>query len=155
MNERALLTLGLMLSAASGTSPEQWLSSVHERLRRAQAASPMNAALGTVLVGSLLFYAAERGTNPKVQTWYDALVYVSTNLSVGYSDILAKTPLGKALGSALMTYGPALAARVFDPPEASGTVRESASESSLREVADKLDAILSELRAQRAPSSAE
>jgi len=148
MNERALLTLGLVLGAASGKSPDQWLNGLHDRMRKAQAESPMNAAALTVLASALVFYAAERGTNPKVTSLLDALVYTSTNLSVGYSDIFAKTSVGKAVGTALMTYGPALAARVFDPPQTEET-RPSASEDSLREVADKLDAILQELRAQR------
>jgi len=149
MNERALLTLGLVLGAASGKPPEQWLSALHDRLRGAQAASPMNTALGTVLLGTLLFYAAERKDNPKVRSWHDALTYVSTSVSVGYSDIFPKTPAGKAIGSALMTYGPAIAARAFDPPEPGNTPRLPASETSLRQVAEKLDAILLELKSQR------
>jgi hypothetical protein len=35
---------------------------------------------------------------------------------VGYGDIFAKTPLGKILGSALMTIGPAMASRTMDGP---------------------------------------
>src|SRR6478735_251739 len=61
---------------------------------------------------------AELGRNAKVTSFYDAVVYAATNLSVGYSDIFAKTPAGKAIGALLMTYGPALATRALDPPGA-------------------------------------
>lgn len=48
----------------------------------------MGSTVATVLVGAYLFYKAEVGRNPKVTSFYDALVYCSpTNLSVGYSDI--------------------------------------------------------------------
>jgi hypothetical protein len=70
-----------------------------------------------VALGSALFYAAERDHNPKVNDVFDALVYTSTCLSVGYGDIFAKTPVGKLLGSALMMYGPGLVAHTSDPDE--------------------------------------
>jgi hypothetical protein len=63
-----------------------------------------------------VFYLAERGRNPKVNDIWDALVYTSTCLSVGYGDIFARTPIGKILGSALMTIGPAMAAKTLDGP---------------------------------------
>ena len=111
----------------------------------------MGAAVFAVLSGTLLFYAAERGKNPKVSSLYDALVYVSTNLSVGYSDILAKTPAGKSIGSVLMTYGPSLAARVFDRPnQANDELNSRArSESALEAISERLDQILAELRRER------
>jgi hypothetical protein len=157
MNERALVTLGLLLGVGSGKPPNEWLSAAHGYVREKQAADPMNAILATVLVGAAAFYAAEREHNPKVSSLYDALLYVSTNLSVGYSDILAQTEAGKAIGSALMTYGPALAARAFDPPgEAATRAAEArASESSLRDIADKLELILLELRESRTAGRAE
>jgi hypothetical protein len=156
MNERTLLTLGLLLGVGSGKAPNEWLSSANQLLRKQQAADPMNTVLATVLVGTAAFYAVEREHNPKINSFYDALVYVSTNLSVGYSDIFAKTEAGKAIGSALMTYGPALAARIFDPPnEAQQRAQESsASEQSLRDIASKLELILAELRAGRAERGA-
>ena len=78
----------------------------------------------------------------KVTSYYDALVYVSTNLSVGYSDIFAKTPAGKAIGSTLMTFGPAMAARFLDEPAAP----EGAD---TRAVVERLDRILAALEASR------
>ena len=58
-----------------------------------------------VALSSVLFYAIERDHNPKVNDVFDAAIYCSTCLSVGYGDIFAKTPLGKLLGTALMTIG--------------------------------------------------
>jgi voltage-gated potassium channel len=151
MNDRTLLALGVLLGVGSGKPPEEWLKSAHAYAREKQAEDPMNAVVLTVLAGAAAFYAAERGQNPKVVSFYDALIYVSTNLSVGYSDIFAKTDAGKAIGSALMTYGPALAARVFDQPnEARERAAEGErSEQTLRDIASKLELILVELQSQR------
>ena len=72
--------------------------------------------LGTVAGAAYLFYRAEVGKNPKVKSYYDALIYVSTCLSVGYGDIFAHTDAGKLIGTALMTYGPALSGKILDEP---------------------------------------
>jgi len=151
MNDRALLTVGLLLGVGSGKPPSEWLPSINAYLRDKQAKEPMAATLATVLLGTLAFYRAERGQNPKVNSIYDALVYVSTNLSVGYSDIFAKTEAGKAIGSALMTFGPALSTRTFDPPKQDQEAAAEARQSQLLlvEIADKLERILGELRAAR------
>jgi hypothetical protein len=151
MNERTLLALGVLLGVGSGKPPEEWLSSAHQYARQKQAEDPMNTAVFTVLAGAAAFYAAEREHNPKVNSFYDALVYVATSISVGYSDIFAQTSAGKAIGATIMTYGPALATRVFDVPhEARERAEESErSEASLRDIADKLERILVELQNQR------
>jgi voltage-gated potassium channel len=156
MNERTLLALGVLLGVGSGKPPEQWLESAHQYARHKQSEDPMNAVVLTVLAGAAAFYAAERGQNPKIASFYDALIYVSTNLSVGYSDIFAKTDAGKAIGATLMAYGPALAARVFDAPnELRERSREAErSEQSLRDIADKLERILVELQSQRGGATA-
>jgi hypothetical protein len=72
-------------------------------------------------------------------------------LSVGYADIFPKTEAGKAIASTLMTYGPALAARVFDVPNEAKerAVEGERSEAALRDIAGKLELILQELQAQR------
>jgi voltage-gated potassium channel len=93
-----------------------------------------------------LFYWAEAGENPAVRTYWDALHYVATSLSVGYANIFPVTAVGKAIGAVVMMVGPALSARVLDGPpdpkaEASGG---SAA------VVEKLDEILAELRRQHA-----
>ena len=77
---------------------------------------------------ALAFYAAERDHNPKVNDVFDAMIYTSTCLSVGYGDIFAKTPVGKLLGTALMTYGPSLSSQMHDArPEPRDEVQEERS----------------------------
>jgi hypothetical protein len=70
---------------------------------------PFTKLIALIGIGAAVFYKAELGTNPKVNSYWDALVYVSTCASVGYGDIFAQTPLGKAVGSLVMTVGPAMA----------------------------------------------
>jgi voltage-gated potassium channel len=159
MNERALITLGLLAACTTRGGPSQAMSRLHEKMRDYQAREPANAIVLTVLGAAAAFYVAERGRNPKVTSFYDALVYAATNLSVGYSDIFAKTAGGKAVGSLLMTYGPALAARALDPPGASAAVTTAApvhasgagvTDAAVARIVASLDAILNELRARPA-----
>jgi hypothetical protein len=140
-----------LLGVGSGKPPEQWLKSAHGYFRDKQAEDPLNAVVFTVLAGAAAFYSAERGQNPKVTSYFAALEYVATSLSVGYSDIFPKTEAGKAIASTLMTYGPALAARAFDVPgEAQQrAVEGERSEAALRDIAGKLELILQELQSQR------
>src|SRR4051812_35641058 len=79
--------------------------------------NPAQSTVAMVTSAADLFYLAERGHNPKVKDIYDALVYCSTNMSVGYSDIFARTPMGKLVGTALMTFGPAMTGRTLDGPK--------------------------------------
>ena len=81
---------------------------------------------------------------PADESYWDALVFVSTCLSVGYSNAFACTAAGKALATALMSFGPALAARALDPPR--GEASPDAALAVQTAIADKLDAILVELR---------
>lgn len=78
--------------------------------------TPCTNSIAVVVLSAIAFLKAEKGHNPKVNDFYDALVYTSTCISVGYSDIFARTPAGKVIGSALMTLGPALAAKSLDGP---------------------------------------
>ncbi len=123
-NPRSLAALALLVAATSPDLAKEALTHAKTWLRTAVARDPIDAALTTVLVGAYLFYEAERGKNPKVNSYYDALVFVSTNLSVGYCDIFARTDAGKAIGTALMTFGPALATNIFDPPSNPTTRQE-------------------------------
>ena len=118
MNSRPLLLLAAIAAATSPDMGKDALDRLKGGVRDGFARDPMGSVLAAVLGGAWMFYKAERGHNPKVKSYYDALVYVSTNLSVGYSDIFAKTARGKAIGTALMTYGPAMSSKIFDPPTA-------------------------------------
>ena len=96
--------------------------------------------------GAAAFYWAEAGANPSVRTYWDALHYIATSLSVGYANIFPVTALGKAIGAVVMTVGPALSARVLDQPGGP----PASSENGTAVLAGKLDAILVELRRQNA-----
>jgi hypothetical protein len=99
--------LANMPEAASPSGLEAY-ESLKRELRAAVERDPFDATVVTVLGGAFLFYQAEHGHNPKVATYWDALVFVSTCMSVGYADVFARTPAGKAIASALMTLGPSL-----------------------------------------------
>jgi hypothetical protein len=118
-------------------------ASLKTELRSAVTRDPFDAMMMVVLGGAFLFYLAEVGRNPKVRTYWDALVFISTCASVGYADVFAQTPAGKALASAVMTIGPALSGAVFDAPN--GGAKESLSPEVIalhRAIVDKLEAIL-------------
>ena len=107
---------------------------------------PFTKLVALVGLGAAVFYKAEVGHNPKVTSYWDALVYVSTCCSVGYGDIFAHTPIGKALGSVVMTIGPAMANAAFD-----GSARERRKEADeaqalQRELLGTMKEILAELR---------
>jgi hypothetical protein len=146
------LALLAAVAAAEGAAPA--LASLKKGLREAVERDPFDATVVTVAGGAFLFYLAEKGRNPKVETYWDALVFVSTCLSVGYADVFARTPAGKAIASAVMTLGPAMSGAIFDEPRAGSTPALSPSESIAvqRIIVDKLEAILTELRALRAES---
>ncbi len=106
----------------------------------ALAENPFRNTVAMVSAAAVVFYTAERAHNPKVRDIYDALVYCSTNISVGYSDIIARTPIGKLIGSTLMTIGPAMAARTLDGPKSrqlSATQEQILA--TLREIAAKME----------------
>src|SRR6516162_8846562 len=109
-----------------------------------QVATPSEELGLLVSWGAAAFYWAEAGANPMVRSYWDALHYVATALSVGYANIFPVTALGKAIGALVMTVGPALSARALDQGRASdaGTADGTAL------LAEKLDAILAELRRQ-------
>src|SRR6476469_9981151 len=85
---------------------DEWAAKIGE--------NPAQNSAILVALSALAFYAAERDHNPKVNDVFDAMIYTSTCLSVGYGDIFAKTPVGKLLGTALMTYGPSLSSQMHD-----------------------------------------
>jgi hypothetical protein len=108
-------------------------------------ATPAEELAALVSWGAAAFYWAEAGANPRVTTYWDALHYITTSLSVGYANIFPVTPIGKIIGALVMTVGPALSARALDQaPRA--TADDGTAGTAL--LAEKLDAILAELRAR-------
>lgn len=108
----ALAVLGTMVLSQVGGGYGELKSKLRSLLLR----DPLDTVLVTVLGGAWLFYLAEKDENPKVQSFADALVFVSTCLSVGYADTFARTPSGKAIATVVMTLGPALSSRVLEEP---------------------------------------
>jgi hypothetical protein len=103
-------------------------------------ATPAEELTLLVTWGAGLFYWAEAGANPMVRSYWDALHYIATSLSVGYANIFPVTALGKAVGAVVMMVGPALSARALDNQERRGD------DDGTTLLASKLDAILAELR---------
>ncbi len=157
LDESAALALMVSLAGVGdmGGTGETSYGSLKDGLRAAIASDPFDATIVTVLGGSFLFYIAEKGQNPKVTSYWDALVFISTCLSVGYADIFAKTPAGKAIAAAVMTFGPAMSGALLEPPARGDAEKPRATETSpelmevQRAIVDKLDAILGELKAAR------
>lgn len=145
MRERPLILLAALAAASEPDLGRGALERLKRGVRERQAEDPMGTAAATVLAASWLFYRAERGTNPKVRSFYDALVHVSTSLSVGRDGDFASTSTGKALTSAVATVGPAMAARLFDEPRAAAK-----GEADTQAIVERLDRILAALEAQRA-----
>ncbi len=150
MQTRPLLILAALAAASEPDFGRAALERLKDGLRGTYNADPMGSTLGTVLVASLLFYKAERGANPKVTSLYDALVFVSKNLSAGYCDIVPTTAAGKAVGSALATFGPAMTAGLLAEPTSKTT-----DEPDTRAVVERLDRILAVLEARSAGTSSE
>ena len=101
-----LVAVGLTVPEGFGAELERWAGKLAE--------SPCRNTATVVGLSTVLFYLFEKNRNPKVNDVWDAMVYCSTCLSVGYGDIFAKTPLGKILGSTLMTMGPAMASKTLE-----------------------------------------
>ena len=154
MNGAALLAVAATAVGTAGVplSP----GGIKQLLRTAVAKDPVDALAVTVLGSAWLFYQAERGHNEKVKTYWDALVFVSTSLSVGYADIFARTPTGQALATALNMFGPAMTAGLLEPTtavdEATAAAAKAEREKALlvqEKILEKLDAILGEMQKPR------
>ena len=141
----------LLLSLAVAALKDPLIAGLKDDVRSVLTEDPLESVVLTVLIGAHLFYEAEKGQNPKVATFNDALMFVSTCISVGFSDIFAKTERGKLIASALQTFGPALSMQAFDKPRAKRDEASGELLAAQHKMLDKLDAILTELKAQRAP----
>jgi hypothetical protein len=114
-----------------------------ERLGATLSERPLEACLTLILASAAIFYKAEKGQNEKCNDFWDALVYCSTCASVGYGDIFARTPVGKIVGSVLMTIGPALTNRALAGPAQAGP------DAVQREILATMKEILAELKARK------
>jgi hypothetical protein len=91
----------------------QWLQLAQDRtqltrLGELAAKQPRETTLVLLGATTVLFYLAERHHNEHVNDMFDAMEYCTSSLSVGYTDVYPQTPLGKVIGSLLMTVGPSL-----------------------------------------------
>jgi voltage-gated potassium channel len=121
--------------------------------REAVTRDPMDTLIVSVIGGSYLFWIAEKDQNPRCKTFWDAAVFVSTCLSVGYDNKFAVTESGKALATFLMTFGPAAAAAAFDPPAAEVEKTNAESIELQKAILARLDAILAELAGRSSGSA--
>lgn len=148
------------MSASAVRAPLLWalglelfrddLADLRAEFRTRALDEPMETTLQTVLVAASLFYAAEQGQNPKIDSFAAALEYITTSLSVGSINVYPMTEAGKLIASAVMTIGPALATNLFAPTkaerDATRALEEASSRSRDEALLTKLDAILGELR---------
>ncbi|MBN1890126.1 MAG: two pore domain potassium channel family protein [Thermoflexales bacterium] len=142
-----------MLHAFTGISSDQVVDLVRTALSQrgtVEAALverlvhyPLESLTGFLFSSSAAFYLAERGANPRVKTFVDALYYIGTCLS-GYAGVLAQTQTGRAIATLVMAFGPALTANVLDPPGKAAAASVQGQEMMI----ERLDAILDELRKQ-------
>ena len=142
-----LAVLASLVATGGEASYDSWKKS----LKGAVSRDPFDALIVMVVGGAFLFYLAERGKNPKVNSYVDALLFLSTCVSVGYADVFAVTPAGKAIASAVMTFGPSMSGGIFDAPAAPSASPEMLAVQTA--IVDKLDAILGELRASRSSAT--
>jgi hypothetical protein len=124
-----------------------------ERGKEALSRNPLESLLALVCGGAAVYYLAERGRSPRVNTYWDALEYVSTCASVGYSNIFPETPVGKMVASVLFLLGPTLTSQALEPARPPGEAIHPGATAGEHALAERLDAILAELRALRGLSS--
>ena len=79
-------------------------------------ANPLDANTELLGLAAWAFYEAEKGSNPKIQTYVDSFYYISTCASVGYADMFAVTQTGRLIAALVMMVGPALTNRALDYP---------------------------------------
>jgi hypothetical protein len=150
VNDRSLTALGALTAIAMAAAPDELsYPALKTRLRDVVRRDPMDATLTIVVVGAVLFYKAEKGQNPRVETLGDAFVFISTCLSVGYADTFARTPAGKAIATFVMTFGPAISGSILEPPASQAAPQKDDGAAALLAsqgvIIEKLSAILDEL----------
>jgi hypothetical protein len=120
------------------TDRRQW----EDRLVAKVMQNPLESLITLLVSSSAAFYLAERRANPRINTFWDALYYITTCASVGYADVFAVTQAGKVVASVAFTFGPALCAQAFDRASPGGSEHPTGEPA----VVEKLQAILAELQ---------
>lgn len=110
------VSAGLVGGVRRGGAPLT-LRALEDRFREGARNDPLGALVSLVGGASVLFYWAERRRNPRVKTLTDAVLFITTCLSVGYADVFAKTEAGKAIAAFVMTLGPAMSSAALDDPQ--------------------------------------
>ena len=108
--------------------------------------NPLQSLVGLVLAGSAVYWLAEREKNEKARSFWEALEYVSTCASVGYSNIFPPTPVGRIVAPLLFVLGPSLAAKALDHPSNGESPGGAAIPPGQQAILGRLDEILLELR---------
>ncbi len=151
-DRQAALALGLVAMVLQGGDDGEF-ARLKGQLRELATRDPIDSLLLTVLGGGLLFYTLEKDSNPRCATYWDAVLYAATSLSVGYDDVFPKTSGGNAVAALMQTFGPALAAAAFAPPSAVTTgVAEGAARSDAellavnKAILERLDEIAASLK---------
>ena len=80
-------------------------------------ANPLEANVEFLGLAAWAFYQAEKGVNPKIQTYVDAFYYISTCASVGFADMFAATQAGRTIAAIVMMIGPSLTGRALNYPD--------------------------------------
>lgn len=138
-----------LIALAATLLGDPLFESVKDDVRDALRKDPLENALLAILVGSYAFFQAEKGVNPKVVTFNDALVFISTSMSVGYSDIFPRTERGKIIASVIQTVGPSLTTSLLDPTRKEQQQEKQAEAETQQQIVQKLDAILEVLKSQQ------
>jgi hypothetical protein len=80
-------------------------------------ANPLEANVEFLGLAAWAFYQAEKGANPKIQSYVDAFYYISTCASVGFADMFAVTQTGRSIAAIVMMIGPSLTGRALNYPD--------------------------------------
>jgi hypothetical protein len=119
------------------------------RLLDYAADNPLEALLVLVTGAATVMYLAERDVNEGINTYDDALYYISTCLSVGYANVFPQTQLGKFVAALVMTLGPSMSSWVVE----GRLIRRQSEQRALpppeTEIVAKLDEVIAELRLLR------
>jgi len=119
-----------------------WRDRLHDYASR----NPVETLFFLVTGSAMILYLAEREVNEGIDSYDDALYYISTCLSVGYANVFPTTQLGKLVAAMVMMVGPGLSAWLVESKTVSRHAQEAAAKDEHGALLEKLEAILQELR---------